>query len=89
MVARRALTLGKIGVEQYRAFHREEREAYKKKLSEGSGGNYYATTKIRNSYLLSRAVISESFSGRMLVRDASKMLGVKPKNLRVYAKELA
>ncbi|WP_252088534.1 ImmA/IrrE family metallo-endopeptidase [Pseudomonas sp. MWU13-3659] len=85
-VGRRALGLGLIPKEQYSAYYLAILKAYQNK--EGSGGNYYRTLIAKNSVRLSKAVLSETLSGRLLLRDAGTILGVQPANLRKLAGQL-
>jgi hypothetical protein len=55
----------------------------------GGGGNFYAMTTNKNSARFSKAVLNEALSGRVLLRDASKLLGVAPAKLKKYAMELS
>jgi len=54
----------------------------------GGGPTYYRTQKGQISSRFSKAVVSEALSGHMLLRDAGRLLGMKPNNLSKYAKEL-
>jgi Zn-dependent peptidase ImmA (M78 family) len=86
VVGRRARDLGYISGDQYGIYYRQILRAYQDK--EGGGGDYYRTAKAKNSTRFSSAVITETMSGRMLLRDASRLLGVQPANLRNYASKL-
>jgi hypothetical protein len=77
-----------ISTENYQAFYEAELKSYKQKNAEKEGGDPYRTASARNGALISRLVLSEALSGRMLLRDASRMLGVKPSNLSVLAKKI-
>lgn len=78
--ARRALMLGKITKEFYWQLH--HRYAHKK--SKGRG-NYHNNVNARNGRLLGSAVKAEALSGRLLLKDAGQLLGVKPNRIRDYA----
>ncbi|MGF6128046.1 Zn-dependent peptidase ImmA (M78 family)/transcriptional regulator with XRE-family HTH domain [Pseudomonas frederiksbergensis] len=86
VVARRACDLGFISSGQYGAYYQQELQAYRDK--EGSGGSYYPTASTRNSVRFSKAVIAEAQSGRMLLREAGKLLGIQPAKLKTYASRL-
>lgn len=86
VIARRALDLGRIGQEDYQRFYREELEAFRRK--EKGSGSFYRNAGAKNSLRFSRAVLSEALSGRLLLRDAGKLLGVSPSKIRTYAETL-
>ncbi len=86
VIARRALTIGLIDHEQYRVFYSEE--IGKSKSGKSGGGDFYLNAAVRNSRLLSRAVVNEALSGRMLLRDAGRLLGVPPNKLAEYEKRI-
>lgn len=76
VVARRACDLGLVSAAAYSAYYRAELQAFQQKKS--SGGSFYRSAGTRNSKRFSRAVLSEALSGRLLLRDAGKLLGVQP-----------
>ncbi|GAB3471979.1 XRE family transcriptional regulator [Azotobacter salinestris] len=86
VIGRRARDLGYIGNDQYGAYYRRILKAFQNK--EGGGGDYYRTATAKNSTRFSNAVIAEARSGRLLLRDAGKLLGVQPAKLRTYASKL-
>lgn len=86
VVGRRARDLGYITSEQYSTYYRRILKAFQDK--DGGGGDYYRTATAKNSSRFSRAVLTETMSGRMLLRDAGRLLGVQPANLRTYANKL-
>jgi Zn-dependent peptidase ImmA (M78 family) len=85
-VGRRALDLGYISQEEYGAFYRTVMRAFQEK--EGGRGDYYANANAKNSGRLTRAVLTETLSGRMLMREAGSLLGVQPSKLRTLADKL-
>lgn len=87
VIARRARDLGHISSEQYGAYYRRVLQEYRDKG--GSGGDYYRVAAIRNSTRLSKAVLAEAQSGRILLRDAGKLLGVQPAKLKTYGMKLS
>ena len=87
VIARRARDLGYISGDQYAAYYRRVLQAYRDKG--GNGGDYYRTAAVRNSTRLSRAVLAEAQSGRILLRDAGKLLGIQPAKLRAYGMKLS
>lgn len=86
VVARRARDLGFISTEQYGAYYQQQLQAYRDK--EGGGGSYYRTASTRNSLRFSKAVVAETQSGRLLLREAGKLLGIQPAKLKTYASRL-
>ncbi|TFY86903.1 ImmA/IrrE family metallo-endopeptidase [Pseudomonas kairouanensis] len=87
VIARRARDLGYISDDQYGAYYRQVLQAYRDKG--GTGGDYYRTAAVRNSTRLSKAVLAQAQSGRILLRDAGKLLGVQPAKLRAYGMKLS
>lgn len=86
VIARRACDLGLISTAAYSEYYRSELETFREK--KGSGGSFYRSAGARNSKRFSRAVISETLSGRLLLRDAGKLLGVQPAKIRTYAEKV-
>lgn len=86
VVARRALDLGLINRETYNNFYLAELERFRQ--AESQGGSYYRKAGSKNSTRFAEAVIAEAFSGRLLLRDAGKLLGVQPENLMTCSAEL-
>ena len=87
VIARRARDLSYISSDQYGAYYRRILQEYRDKG--GNGGDYYRTAAIRNSTRLSKAVLAEAQSGRILLRDAGKLLGVQPAKLKTYGMKLS
>lgn len=85
-VMRRALDLGLIERESYISFYRAELQEFQR--SGGSGGSFYRNAGAKNSVRFARAVIAEAFSGRLLLRDAGRLLGVQPSKIREFADQL-
>jgi len=86
VIARRALTLALIDQEEFRLYYKEAIGKAKSKNS--GGGDFYLNAAVRNSRLLSRAVVHETLSGRMLLRDAGKLLGIPPNKIPNYEKRV-
>lgn len=86
VIGRRALDLGYITNEDYSAYYRRALKEFQEKG--GGGGDYYRVVTIKNSPRLSQAVLAEARSGRLLLRDAGKLLGVQPAKLKTYASKL-
>lgn len=83
---RRALDLGLVNRQIYIDHYQSELEAFRNQ--EGGGGNFYRNAGAKNSARFARAVITEAFSGRLLLREAGRLLGVQPGKLRLFAEEL-
>lgn len=86
VVMRRALDLGLIEREAYTAFYRAELDEFR--AQGGGGGSFYRNAGVKNSARFARAVIAEAFSGRLLLRDAGRLLGVQPSKIREFAGQL-
>lgn len=87
VVLRRALDLDKISWQKFNIHYQEERDKYQRRepSAEKSGGNFYATLGSRNSKGLVRAVVSQALEGRLLYRDAARLLSVKVEKIRQVA----
>lgn len=85
VIARRACDMGFISRDAYVAFYLAELKAYQDQ--KGGGGNFYRSAESKNSKRFSRAVLSEALSGRLLLREAGKLLGVQPAKVRTYAEK--
>lgn len=83
VVIRRALDMGLVDQETYSYFYRAELNAFH--AAEGGGGSFYKNAGAKNSARFAKAVIAEAFSGRLLLRDAGKLLGVQPSKIRDFA----
>lgn len=76
-VARRAFDLQYIGPEVYWGFY-NHRVAQEKKKPDEPGGNFYYTQRYRLGKPFTAAVVRAARSGRMMYRDAYRLLGLKP-----------
>lgn len=86
VVIRRSLDLGLVDWDTYAAFYRAELDAFQ--AAGGGGGSFYRNAGAKNSARFARAVIAEAFSGRLLLRDAGRLLGVQPSKIRDFAGQL-
>lgn len=78
VIARRALDTGKITRPQFFDFYEEySNREFTKKESQGSGGDFYATTKKRISITFASHINQAVKSGNLLFRDAYKLTGLK------------
>nr|WP_180319380.1 ImmA/IrrE family metallo-endopeptidase [Delftia acidovorans] len=75
VVAKRALDLRLIDKESYLSVLRQTKASDAKLNAEG-GGEYYKTVLVRNSKMLTSAVVSEAFAGRVMLRDAGALLNI-------------
>ena len=80
MVARRLWEEKAIERDQFFAFYEAERSNWSKKRS-SPGGDFYRTAVIRNSRLFTEAVLADMGSVNTSIREASRLLGVKPAKL--------
>lgn len=81
MVARQLWQHHAISREQFFDFYGQEKQNWTSKQTAGSGGNYYLTTPIRNSRRLTESVLESVEASETSIREASRLLGVKPANL--------
>lgn len=86
VVIRRALDMGLVDQATYSAFYRAELDAFR--VAESGGGSFYRNAGAKNSARFARAVIAEAFSGRLLLREAGRLLGVQPSKIRDFAGQL-
>lgn len=78
VIARRALDTGKISRIQFFDFYENySNREFAKKENQGSGGDFYATTKKRISITFASHVNHAVKSGNLLYRDAYKLTGLK------------
>jgi Predicted Zn peptidase len=85
-IGRRALDLGYLSQAQYSAYYRMILKTFQD--DKGGAGDYYRNATAKNSPRLSKAVLTEAMSGRMLLRDAGHLLGVQPAKLRTLASRI-
>ena len=78
MVAKRAYDVRFISYDEYVNFYQQQMKEWTKiKKNKKTGGNYYSTAPIRTSKLFSHSVISSTLEGKLLYRDATKLLNIK------------
>jgi len=85
-IGRRALDLGYIIQAHYSVYYRMILRAFQDE--KGGAGDYYRNSTAKNSPRLSKAVLTEAMSGRMLLREAGHLLGVQPAKLRTLASKI-
>jgi len=83
VIMRRALDVGLVDYAAYLQHYQAELAAFRNKP--GGGGSFYRNASVKNSKRFVRAVLAEAFSGRLLLRDAGRLLGVQPGKLRLLA----
>ncbi len=86
VIMRRALESGLVDRQAYLAHYRAQLQKFRE--IEGGGGSFYRNAGAKNSVRFSRAVIAEAKSGRLLMRDAGRLLGVQPAKIDVFAEQL-
>ena len=84
---RRLVDIQKISNDQYSTAYLEELR-YFSNLA-GSGGSFYRNSVVKNSRRFSKAILSETFRGKVLLRDAASLLGVQPSKLKSYAESVS
>ncbi|MGO0308723.1 ImmA/IrrE family metallo-endopeptidase [Endozoicomonas acroporae] len=87
VLARRAYDLGLIPREEYLDFYHAELKKFRNQ--KGGGGSFNLNLKTRNGVLFSTAVVGAAMEGRLLLRDASRLLNInKISTLNDFAKSL-
>jgi Zn-dependent peptidase ImmA (M78 family)/DNA-binding XRE family transcriptional regulator len=86
VTARRALSLRLISLADYRSFIATCTREWKERERKGSP-TYNRLQRGRVSETFAKAVASEAMSGRILLRDASKLIGIKPQNMVSFARK--
>lgn len=81
MVARQLWTHGAIDRDEFFELYEAERENWLPSQGTNSGGDYYRMVPIRNSRLLTETILESVAAAETSIRDASRMLGVKPGKL--------
>ncbi|WP_299310819.1 XRE family transcriptional regulator [uncultured Halomonas sp.] len=86
VIARRAQELGLISDHDYRRYVVNRLEAYRNREERG-GASFDRVVPGRVSKRLAQAVASEALSGRLLLRDAYQLIGVRPHRLKTFARK--
>lgn len=86
VIMRRALDLGLVNQAAYAEHYRSALDEFN--AQEGGGGNFYRNAGAKNSQRFAHAVVNEALSGRMLLRDAGRLLGVQPNKIQEFAGQL-
>lgn len=82
VIARRALEHGYISEAQYWNHYSAILKKQRQDKSSGGGPTYGTMVKLRYGNRFASAVASEALSGRMLLRDAQYLIGVRPNKLK-------
>ncbi|WP_019588965.1 MULTISPECIES: ImmA/IrrE family metallo-endopeptidase [unclassified Thioalkalivibrio] len=89
VIARRANELGLIADDEYALYLRRRLEEFRR-AKDGGAVPFPRVQKVRVSKRFAEAVASEALSGRLLLRDAHRLIGIKPAKIAEFArKELA
>lgn len=86
VIARRANELGLIGDDAYSLYLRRRLDEFQRR-KKGGAVPYPRVQKGRVSKRFAEAVACEALSGRLLLRDAHRLIGIKPENLAKFARE--
>ena len=86
VIARRAQELELIAEQDYRRYVVNRLEAYRNREERG-GASFDRVVPGRVSKRLAQAVASEAMSGRLLLRDAYQLIGVRPHRLKTFARK--
>jgi Zn-dependent peptidase ImmA (M78 family) len=85
VIARRAMDTGKITKNQFFEFYNEYiKREFIKKESQGSGGNFYATTRKRLSVTFASHINNAVKTGQLLYRDAYKLTSLKGDTFQTF-----
>lgn len=90
VAARRALELKLITEPEFFRFYEADRSEYfrrkkEQQKKEDSGGNFYATQNVRLGRRFSAAIVRASREGRILLRDAYRLTGMKGRTFEEYS----
>ena len=89
MVARQLWSHDLITNAEFFSFYEREKSSWVRSSSDSSGGDYYLSVPIRNSRLLTEALLESVGAADTSIREASRLLGVKPANLPKLRKSLS
>ncbi len=79
VIARRALDLNLLHKSTFDEFYSSESARWAAlKQKKRKGGNFYTTIPVRNGRAFTKSVLSEAMRGTILLREASRLLGIKP-----------
>lgn len=86
VIMRRAFDLGLVDQATYNDHYLAVLAAFRNQ--ENGGGNFYRTAGAKNSTRFAQAVVTEALSGRLLLREAGRLLGVQPNKIREFADQI-
>lgn len=86
MIARRAHEFGFVKLDDFLRYYESESDKWQRR-QEG-GGNYYLNIRARNGKQFVRAVLNSTREGKLLLRDAGKLLNMNPSKIYRLASEL-
>ncbi len=87
-IARVALTHKKISIDTYKNIYDQMQKALAlKKEKERGGGIFLTNIPIRNSRTLTQAVVNQAIEGKILLRDAGRLLNVSPQHIMDLSKK--
>lgn len=87
VLARRAADLALVDWDDYAAFYEAEKARWEKKRSgDGNGRNFYGNSTVANGRRFVNAVLAEAMSGRLLLREAGRLLGMRPDKVVAFAR---
>ncbi|MHB8466381.1 MAG: ImmA/IrrE family metallo-endopeptidase [Acidimicrobiales bacterium] len=81
MVARQLWQHDAIAAQDFFDFYETQRASWQRKPTTSSGGDFYLSVPIRSSRLLTEAILDSVGASETSIRDASRLLGVKPAKL--------
>jgi Zn-dependent peptidase ImmA (M78 family) len=93
VVARRAMDLKLISKPEFFRFYEADRKDFLKrrqvlKKNDKSGGNFYATQNSRLGRPFSAAIVRATREGRILMREAYRLTGMKGQTFETYAQKV-
>lgn len=86
VVAKRALDCSYISQEDYGNYYQLQLKAFQQQSS--SGGSFINNTKAKNGKRLMKAATTQALSGHILLRDAARVLGIQPNQIKRFAGDL-
>lgn len=86
VLARRAADLALVDWDDYAAFYAAEKERWERRREEG--GDFYRNTTAAHGRRFVTAVASEAMSGRLLLSEAGRLLGMAPARVMALERRL-
>ncbi|MCB4745717.1 MAG: XRE family transcriptional regulator [Sulfurovum sp.] len=91
VIARRAYELKLVGWQEYIDFYRSQQELWKKlaeRQKKNPGGQPKYTIPIRYGKHFTNAILISALNGKVMLRDAGRLLGLSPSKLFNLAKDI-